>query len=81
MSVAHQANLNVPNAIDAENNKTMIGPFQKLKGAAFDRRYTREMIGRTHQSDRRLQEGSGGRPESGSEVLCGAGFARPAKAS
>ena len=42
--VAHQASLNMPNAIDAENNKTMIGPFQKLKGAAFDHRYTREMV-------------------------------------
>jgi putative membrane protein len=41
---AHQANLNVPNAIDTEHNKTMIGPFQKLKGAAFDHRYIREMI-------------------------------------
>jgi len=43
-ATAHQANLNVPNAIDAEHNKTMIDPFQKLKGAAFDRRYVREMI-------------------------------------
>ena len=34
----------MPNAIDAQNNKTMIGPFQKLKGAAFDHRYIREMI-------------------------------------
>src|SRR5271170_3138077 len=42
--VAHQANLTVPDAIDAENNKTMIDPFQKLKGAAFDHRYVREMI-------------------------------------
>ena len=41
--VAHQANLNVPDAIDAEHNKTMIEPFQKLKGAAFDRRYIHEM--------------------------------------
>jgi putative membrane protein len=41
---AHQANLNVPNAIDAEHNKTMIDPFQKLKGAAFDHRYIHEMI-------------------------------------
>ena len=42
--VAHQANLNVPNAIDTENNKAMIAPFQKLKGAAFDHRYVREMV-------------------------------------
>ena len=34
----------VQDAIDAENNKTMIDPFQKLKGAAFDHRYVREMI-------------------------------------
>ena len=43
-SVAHGANLNVPNAIDAEHNKAMIDPFQKLKGAAFDHRYVHDMI-------------------------------------
>lgn len=43
-NVAHQANLNIPEAIDMGHNKTMIGPFQKLKGAAFDRRYIHEMI-------------------------------------
>ena len=43
-SVAHQANLNMPNAIDAEHNKAMIDPFQKLKGAAFDHHYVQEMI-------------------------------------
>jgi putative membrane protein len=42
--IAHQANLNMPNAIDAEHNKAMIDPFQKLNGAAFDRRYVHEMI-------------------------------------
>ena len=42
--VAHQAGLNAPNAIDAEHNKKMIDPFQKLKGTAFDRRYIQEMI-------------------------------------
>jgi putative membrane protein len=42
--VAHQANLNMPNAIDAEHNKAMVDPFQKLKGAAFDRRYIHEMV-------------------------------------
>jgi putative membrane protein len=41
---AHQISLNVPNAIDAENNKTMIAPFEKLTGAAFDARYAREMV-------------------------------------
>ena len=43
--VAHQANLNMPNAIDAEHNKAMIDTgFQKLKGAAFDRHYAQEMV-------------------------------------
>jgi len=42
--VAHEAGLSVPGAIDAENNKTMIGPFEKLKGATFDRRYIEDMI-------------------------------------
>jgi putative membrane protein len=42
--VAHQANLNMPDAIDAAHNKAMIDPFQKLKGAAFDHRYVHEMI-------------------------------------
>lgn len=41
---AHQANLNVPSAIDDEHNKMMITPFQKLKGDAFDHRYVTEMI-------------------------------------
>ena len=42
--IAHQANLNMPNAIDAEHNKAMIDPFQKLTGAAFDKRYIHEMV-------------------------------------
>lgn len=42
--IAQQANLNVPNAIDTEHNKAMIDPFQKLNGAAFDRRYAQEMV-------------------------------------
>jgi putative membrane protein len=42
-TAAKQANLNVPNAIDDEHNK-MIAPFQKLKGAAFDRKYGQEMV-------------------------------------
>lgn len=41
---ASQAHLKVPDAIDAEHNKAMIEPFQKLKGAAFDRRYVAEMV-------------------------------------
>lgn len=43
-TLAKQANLNVPTAIDAAHNKAMIDPFQKLKGAAFDRKYEQEMI-------------------------------------
>lgn len=42
--VAKQQNLTVPNAIDSEHNKMMITPFQKLKGAAFDRHFEQEMI-------------------------------------
>lgn len=42
--VAHQANLTRPDAIDAENNKTMIDPFQKLKDTAFDHHYSQEMV-------------------------------------
>ncbi|HEY3625063.1 MAG TPA: DUF4142 domain-containing protein [Terracidiphilus sp.] len=41
--VAKQANLTVPSAIDDEHNK-MIGPFEKLKGAAFDKKYEAEMV-------------------------------------
>jgi len=43
-TAAQQAGLTVPGAIDTKNNDTMIGPFQKLKGAAFDRKYIHEMI-------------------------------------
>lgn len=42
--VAHQANLNLPNAIDAAHNRAMIDPFQKLKGAAFDHKFAMEMV-------------------------------------
>lgn len=42
--VASQANLTMPSAIDTANNKMMIDPFQKLKGAAFDKKYVHEMI-------------------------------------
>ncbi len=41
---AQQANLTVPDSIDAENIKTTIAPFHKLKGAAFDHRYIHEMV-------------------------------------
>lgn len=43
-SVAHQANLTMPDAIDAQHNKMMVDPFEKLKGEAFDHRYIHEMI-------------------------------------
>lgn len=43
-NAATQANLTVPTAIDAEHNKAMIDPFQKLKGAAFDHKYAQEMV-------------------------------------
>jgi putative membrane protein len=41
---AGKANLKVPDAINEEHNKTLIGPMHKLKGAAFDHRYISEMI-------------------------------------
>lgn len=44
MTAAQQASLTVPTAIDAEHNKAMIDPFQKLKGAAFDHKYIQEMV-------------------------------------
>jgi putative membrane protein len=48
-TAAQQASLMVPDAIDAAHNKSMIDPFQKLKGAAFDRKYVQEMVaGHTH---------------------------------
>jgi putative membrane protein len=40
---AQKANLTVPGAIDAEHNKTIDG-LDKLKGAAFDHRFAREMV-------------------------------------
>jgi len=43
-SVATQAGLTVPTAIDAEHNKSMIGPMHALKGAAFDHKYIAEMV-------------------------------------
>ncbi len=41
---AQQANLTAPTAIDAEQNKALIGPLHALKGKAFDRRYIQDMI-------------------------------------
>ena len=42
--VAHQANLTVPDAIDTAHNKAMIAPFQKVTGAAFDKKYVHDMV-------------------------------------
>ena len=42
--IAQQAGVTMPSAIDAEHNKKMIDPFQKLKGAAFDHHYVADMI-------------------------------------
>ena len=41
--VAKQANLTLPNAIDAEHDK-LIAPFSKLNGAAFDKKYETDMV-------------------------------------
>lgn len=43
-AAAQQANLTVPDAIDSAHNKSMIDPFQKLKGASFDHKYIADMI-------------------------------------
>jgi putative membrane protein len=43
-TAAQQASLTVADSIDAAHNKKMIDPFQKLKGAAFDRKYAQEMV-------------------------------------
>jgi putative membrane protein len=45
-NAAKQANppVNVPTAIDAAHNKMMVDPFEKLKGAAFDKKYIQEMV-------------------------------------
>ena len=43
-TAAQQANLKRPNAIDAKNNKEMIDPLEKLKGADFDHHYIHDMV-------------------------------------
>jgi putative membrane protein len=48
--VARQAGLSVPSAIDAEHDRTMIDPFEKLKGATFDHRYIEDIIA-GHEKD------------------------------
>jgi putative membrane protein len=42
-TLATKAGLNVPKGLDATHDK-MIAPFEKLKGAAWDSHYEREMI-------------------------------------
>ena len=42
-ALASKAGLTVPTALDAAHDK-MVAPFEKLKGAAFDSRYTHAMI-------------------------------------
>jgi len=42
-TLAAKAGLMLPKGIDGKHDK-MIAPFEKLKGKAFDRRYTREMV-------------------------------------
>jgi putative membrane protein len=43
-TVAQQAGLTVPTAIDAEHNKSMIGPYHKLKGPGFDKKFAHDMV-------------------------------------
>lgn len=43
-TLAQQAGLTVPTAIDTEHNKAMIGPMHVLKGQAFDHKYIQNMI-------------------------------------
>ncbi|MBV8571240.1 MAG: DUF4142 domain-containing protein [Acidobacteriaceae bacterium] len=42
-AVAGKASLSVPKGLDAVHNK-MIAPFEKLHGAAFDKRFEHEMV-------------------------------------
>jgi len=43
-AAAQQGGLTVPTAIDAEHNKSTIGPMNALKGAAFDKKFSHEMV-------------------------------------
>jgi putative membrane protein len=43
-TLAGQTGLTVATAIDAEHNKSVIDPFHRLKGAAFDHKYIHDMI-------------------------------------
>ena len=42
-TLATKAGLTIPKGLDAQHEK-MVAPFEKLKGAAFDRRYVHEMV-------------------------------------
>ena len=44
LKAARQSNLNVPRAIDRENNRAMIEPIQHLAGSGFDRSFVREIV-------------------------------------
>ncbi len=43
-SLAQQAGLALPTAIDNDHNKSLIAPLHKLKGKAFDHTYIQDMI-------------------------------------
>ena len=43
-SLAQQAGLTLPTAIDAEHNKSLIAPLHRLKGKAFDHAYIQDMV-------------------------------------
>ncbi len=43
-AIASQANLKMPGSIDKEHNKAMIDPFQKVTGAAFDKKFAQDMV-------------------------------------
>ena len=59
-TAAKQAGVNVPDAIDAAHNKSMIDPFQKLKGAAFDHKFTQAAVsGHTHAIEVYKKEAAG----------------------
>lgn len=42
-TIATKAGLTVPKGLDAQHDK-MVAPFEKLKAAAFDHRFAREMV-------------------------------------
>ncbi len=42
-TVASKAGMTIPKGLDAQHKK-MIAPLEKLKGAAFDRQFAREMV-------------------------------------